>query len=472
MTLRTRLAVAGGILLAVIAVAGFLLVRTVETSEVQQIDQRLTTAFPVASGYGRPPRSPADRPRPYTGQDKAVTDVYVAVISNGRRTAVLSPTLAAGQEPRVPPTLTTRVRGKLVPETVGSVSGSTNWRAVVTSVPGSSDRVLVAVSLAQVDATTARLRLAVLAAGALVLLVLAAAAFWVERLGIRPVAKVAEAADAIVAGDRDRRVAEVAPGTEAAHLVRAFNVMLDEQRTIEGHLRRFVADASHELRTPVTAIRGVADLWRAGHLREGDELDDAMRRIGREGARMAELVEKLLLLARLDSHLPLQPQHIDVAGLMRQVVLDAGATNPTRRLDVEVTGPCSIEGDSEGIRQVVGNLVNNALVHTLSSSPITVRALRSGDNVCIEVADRGPGMDPAAAAHAFDRFWRADGSRGRPGSGLGLPIVAAIVAAHTGQVAMTTDPTTGTSVRVVLPVVQPNVTPNDAADEQEAVVSG
>lgn len=472
MTLRTRLAVAGGTLLVVIAVAGFFLVRTVETSELQQIDRRLTTAFPVASGYGRPPRSPADRPRQSPGQNRAVTDVYVAVISGGHRTEVLSPTLSAGQEPRVPPTLSTRVRGKLVPQTISSVSGSQDWRAVLASVPGSPDRVLVAVSLAQVDATTAQLRLAVLAAGGLVLLVLAAAAFWVERLGIRPVAKVAEAADAIVAGDRDRRVAEVAPRTEAAHLVRAFNVMLDEQRAIEDHLRQFVADASHELRTPVTAIRGVADLWRDGHLREGAELDDAMRRVGREGARMADLVEKLLLLARLDSHVPIRPQHIDVGALIHQVVLDAGTTNPTRQFDVELSGLCWVEGDSEGLRQVIGNLVTNALVHTPPSSPIAVRTLRHGDNVAIEVADHGPGMDPPAAAHAFDRFWRADASRGRPGSGLGLPIVAAIVAAHGGEVAMRTDAATGTSIRVVLPAVQPKLTPKVAADEKAVVAHG
>ena len=280
MSLRTRLGVTGIILLAVIAGAAVLIVRTVETSEVRQVDQRVTTAFPVAFRIGRPQRLPTGGAGPrfrFPAQNKAVTDIYTALISGGQRKEVLSPTLEQGQAPRVPKTLSRTVAGKPIPETVGSVSASQRWRAVLISVPGSSDRVLVAASLGQVDATTSHLKVALAAAGGLVLLFLAAAGFWVERLGLRPVAKVAEAADAIAAGERGRRVAEVPPGTEAAHLVRAFNIMLDEQRATEDRLRQFVADASHELRTPVTAIRGLAELWSEGHLREGPALDDAMR---------------------------------------------------------------------------------------------------------------------------------------------------------------------------------------------------
>jgi len=454
MSLRTRLWVAGGVLILVIAGAALLVLGTVETSEVRQVDQRVTTAFPVVFRLGRPQRlavgGTSTEFRPPV-QNQAVTDIYTALISNGHRKEVLTPALTSGQAPRVPKTLSRMEHGKPVPETVSSISGSQRWRAVLISVPGSSERLLVAASLAQVDATTSRLKFSLLAAGGLVILVLAAAGFWVERLGLRPLAKVAEAADAIAAGERGRRVAEVAPGTEAGHLVRAFNIMLDDQRATEDRLRQFVADASHELRTPLTAVRGLADLWKEGHLREGAALDDAMRRIGRESFRMAGLVENLLMLARLDSNIPFHRQEVDLSAIARQTVRDAKAGHPNRRLEMCLEDACTVDGDPDALRQIVANLVNNSLVHTPPSSAINIHTKRLNGHLVLTVQDDGPGMESDAATRAFDRFWRADASRGRPGSGLGLSIVSAIVAAHGGNVTMKSARATGTLVAVYLP---------------------
>ena len=284
--------------------------------------------------------------------------------------------------PRTPQQVSTLDPKRLRPQTVGSVSGSERWRALLIAVPGTSQRVLLAVSMSRVDATLQRLHLAVLAAGASVLVVLAAAGFWVARLGLRPIVEVTEVADAIAAGDRSRRVRKTRPGTEAAHLARAFNLMLDEQQALEDRLRQFVADASHELRTPVSAIQGFAELWRQGHMREGLPLEDAMRRIGQESSRMARVVEDLLLLARLDEGHVLERGPVDLAPLVHDAVLDASATHPSRDVRAETDGPVIALGDEGALRQVVANLVTNALIHTPTNASVTVRATGSRRRGC------------------------------------------------------------------------------------------
>ena len=172
------------------------------------------------------------------------------------------------------------------------------------------------------------LRTAVFAAGAVTALILLAAGFWIERLGLRPIARMKHTAEAILAGDRKQRVTIPSTGVETAALAGALNSMLDQQQAIEDRLRQFVADASHELRTPTSVISGLTQLWRQGDLRDGQALQDAMRRIGQESTRMKALVEELLLLARLDEGMPLHRQTVDLTALARDVVQDAHP--PTR----------------------------------------------------------------------------------------------------------------------------------------------
>ena len=456
MTLRTRLALAAGLLLAVIVTVGYLLIGVVETSQIQQIDRQLRAAIPSAAVYEfhpggseAPPTLP--RPLPQLKRDRTFTDVYVAGVTAGHRTVLISPAIAPDQAPLVP--AVSSLPGKSIHvETVGSTSGSQRWRAVAIKVPGTRKTLLLAVSLGRADATASTLRLAVLAAGLLVLAVLGAAGYWVARLGLRPIAEVTDVAGAISRGDRSRRVRPGRTGTEAAQLATAFNVMLDDQQELEQRLRQFVADASHELRTPVSAIQGFAELWGAGHLRSGQPLEDAMRRVGQESSRMAVLVEDLLLLARLDEGRPLERVEVDLASIVRDAVIDASHTHPSRDVRDLSDGRVSVRGDEDALRQVVANLLANALTHTAPSSAVTVRVAQERGAAVIEVADEGPGMDAAAAAHVFDRFWRADASRSRPGSGLGLSIVAAVVAALGGEVTLETDPASGTTARVRLPI--------------------
>jgi two-component system OmpR family sensor kinase len=220
-------------------------------------------------------------------------------------------------------------------------------------------------------------------------------------------------------------------------------------------LRRFVGDASHELRTPVTTIRGYAELYRAGGLEDNDELREAMRRTEQEAIRMGTLVDDLLLLARLDQGRPLErnPVHLEV--LVEDAVRDARAVDPEREITASIEQPAIVIGDDGRLRQVIANLIRNALVHTPEHTPVSVRVARNDGIAVLEVHDDGPGMSEGVAAQAFERFYRADPSRvrSRGGSGLGLSIVQATVQAHGGTVVLDTGPEKGTTVRIQLPAV-------------------
>jgi two-component system, OmpR family, sensor kinase len=449
MTLRTRLGVAGGLVLAVLVAVGVLLPRTVRASQVDEVDRQLRSATPFAMGTvaGRGPVPRNDR----EPAESTLSDLYVAQMDPDdpdTRQVLAQPSATSGREPELPAASTDPLEPEV--RTVGSIDGSGSWRAMLLPLPDGS-QALVAVPLDRVDATAQRTTVAILVAAVAVLAAMAAAGWWLLRLGLRPIAEVTQVADAIAGGDRSRRVRGGAPGTEAHHLARAFNVMLDEQAATEAKLRQFVADASHELRTPVSAIGGFADLWREGAV-DADQLDDVMRRIGQESARMRGLVEDLLLLARLDQGRGLALEPVDLADLAADAVLDASATHPSRQVSVHAPEPVVVQGDEARLRQVLANLMSNALVHTDAATTVEVRAERHGDAALLAVRDDGPGMTPEAAAKAFDRFWRADPSRPRAGAGLGLAIVRSIVTAHHGEVRLDTAPRAGTTVRVVLAV--------------------
>jgi two-component system OmpR family sensor kinase len=248
---------------------------------------------------------------------------------------------------------------------------------------------------------------------------------------------------------------------------RAQQASEEQARASETRMRRFVADASHELRTPLTSIRGFAELYRQGAVGSPEETARLMQRIESEGARMGVLVEDLLQLARLDQQRPLSITPVDLAEVADDAVHDARAVQPDRPIDLHLDEALSevpvVLGDEARLRQVVGNLVTNALIHTPPATPVTVTVsdepaagTADGDDggvVVLRVADQGPGMAPEDAARVFERFYRADPSRVRTagGTGLGLAIVSALVAAHGGTVHLDTAPGRGAAFTVRLP---------------------
>jgi two-component system OmpR family sensor kinase len=295
------------------------------------------------------------------------------------------------------------------------------------------------------------LRFAFLLAALAILAVLIATGFWISRLGLRPIAEVTEVAEAIVEGDRTRRVATLRRTTEAGKLARAFNVMLDEQQALEARLRQFIADASHELRTPLSVILGITGLWRRGELRVGDQRDEAIHRIGASANQMGSLVEDLLLLARLDEGRSMDRSPVDLSAVVRDVVADVLSTAPTRTISLIVPASVVVMGDEASLRQIGVNLISNAVRHTPQGADVTVRILENEDSVRLEVEDSGPGMTPEEVSRAFDRFWQADSSRSSTGSGLGLAIVRSMADAFGGKVSLVSDAAMGTRIMVIIP---------------------
>ena len=418
--------------------------------------------------------------------------------------------------------------------TVPAQSGSDTWRVLtepisyqVPTSTGSTEQVngtlVVGVDLGNINATIGRVAAADLIVGAIIVCVLALVGVAVVRANLQPLVEIEETAEEIADGHLNRRVPERDPRTEIGSLGRSLNIMLSQIEAAfhareeseaaahqsEERMRRFIADASHELRTPLTAIRGFAEYYRqrgglvphwdksasasadeagsrARALEGGltpDDLDRIMQRVEKEAARMGLLVEDLLLLARLDQQRPLVRKPIDLLSLAADAVHDARLLAPDRTIDLSVQPGAAflVIGDDARLRQVIGNLMSNALTHTPDGSPIEV-SIGSGTldplvpdsapAVTLDVTDHGPGMTPEQAHRVFERFYRADQARTRAsgGSGLGLAIVRALVTAHGGVASVRTAPGRGATFRIALPLdpeAQGGMTADDDPDLDE-----
>ena len=472
--------------------ADVVLAANVQRSLVDQIDQRLDGAinFTRAGSAGAIPdrsreatatrtRAPARRTtRPTPG----CPEFFIARLADDGSVEAEQPgNLRVGDPaPKIDPARAVAravsADQRLKPYTVGADDGSSlRFRMAVQENPFGGYNV-AAIPMREADATLSRLIGVEIASTAAALVVLGLVAFWVIRLGLRPIDRMTATADAIAEGDLSRRV-EVGPtSTEAGRLGLALNGMLhqiegafDERQASEDRLRRFIADASHELRTPLTSIRGYTELYRSGAVSEGAGLADAMRRIEGESVRMGELVDDMLLLARLDQGRPLDADPVDVAALARDSVSDARAVEPERPIALRVPdGPVIVAGDEQRLRQLMANLLANARQHTTPDTPVEVSVAAVGRRqAVIEVADFGPGhrcrgcpTDLRAVLPGRSVAGAAQRSDG--GAGLGLSIVAAVAAAHHGQASVETAPGHGARFRIELPLAAPSPRPRRA----------
>jgi two-component system OmpR family sensor kinase len=404
--------------------------------------------------------------------------------------------------------------------TVSAQSGSDTWRVITqtftyqtVSSTGSTQQVtgtlVVGTDLGNVNATVRRIAYFDMIVGAVIVFVLALVGVAAVRANLRPLDEIEETAEAIADGHLDRRVPERDPRTEIGSLGRSLNIMLSQIEAAfhareeseaaahhsEERMRRFVADAGHELRTPLTAIRGFAEYYRqrgglvphwdrkasaAPATAAGltpDDLDRIMQRVEKEAARMGLLVEDLLLLARLDQQRPLARQPIDLLSLAGDAVHDARLLAPSRTIDLSVQPGAAflVTGDEPRLRQVIGNLMSNALTHTPDGTPIEVligsgtldpQLPNSSPAVTLDVTDHGPGMTTEQSQRVFERFYRTDQARTRAtgGSGLGLAIVNALVTAHGGVASVRTAPNQGATFRIALPLA-PEAHGGAAADD-------
>jgi len=294
-----------------------------------------------------------------------------------------------------------------------------------------------------------------------VLLATAVLAFLIIEIGLRPLRRMGVVAGVIAAGDYSRRVEPATSKTEIGRLGLALNAMLAQieaafaQRTAsERRLRRFIADASHELRTPLTSIRGYSEMLRRGASDSPSDAELARRRIEEESVRMSTLVDDMLLIARLDQGRPLESRPVDLQVIARDAAADARAVAPQREISVDAPDNVLVAGDDTRLRQVVGNLVRNALVHTPAATPVEIAVTTQNGTAQLSVADHGPGLPAGDRERIFEPFYRADASRSRDsgGAGLGLSIVSAVVAAHGGHVQVRETHGGGATFDVQLPL--------------------
>ncbi len=502
MSLRLRLLVAVG-LIAIVAlvVADFATYSALRTTLYNQVDQQLAqqrrplnvnlatgTVFNCPSpqgdfGAGGPVGNSGAGPGGGGGDNfpNVFGISYIGVANpDGRIVNGLECSAYVGDHPYRPALpspftgFTTQADGSQVAQfTTNSIaSGGPAFRVRATKIQGqpgfNGDIFVQAQTLVDQTGTLHNLFLIELAVTAGAIVFALAAGWWLVRLGLRPLEDVERTADSIAAGNLDQRVPGADQPTEVGRLARALNVMLERIQAAfdarlrsearlkdnEQHLRQFVADASHELRTPIAAVSAYAELFERGGTEHADDLPRIVSGIRVETARMDRLVNDLLTLARLDEGVPMEMAPVELVSLASDAVRTATAVGPEWPVRFWAAHPVEVTGNRDRLRQVLDNLLANVRAHTPPGTAATVRVDQVGDQAQIEVRDTGPGMPDEEARRVFERFYRVDPARTRTsgGSGLGLSIVAAIVAAHGGTVSATSSPGGGMVVTVRLPI--------------------
>jgi two-component system, OmpR family, sensor kinase len=352
--------------------------------------------------------------------------------------------------------------------TVASEDGEMTYRAVSTGevhIKGAEGTytIVLATSMEGVEATISTLTRTVLVTGFVVGALGILIAWIITRRGLRVVDHMVADAETVAAGNLSHRLTAADPRTEMGRLSLALNRMVSRltdaitQRDRQHErLRQFVADAGHELRTPLTAIGGYVQLYESGATPPGEKLDRAMSRIGSENARLAKLVDDLMVLSRLDEEVGGDRELVELTQLAQDAVDDAEVADTTHPIGLSARRPLTVVANEGQLRQVLVNLLTNARVHTPRGTAIDVSVAENAGWAVLRVADHGPGIPAEHRQKVFDRFYRADPSRSRAtgGSGLGLSIVSSIVAAHGGEIRLESEPGEGTAVEVRLPLAR------------------
>ena len=463
-TLRRRLTIVVGLIILIVSasIAATVSMAT-RNALIEEVDQTLLTfSARPPPGTVNPPglAAPGESPTDPTGDEPFQPFALIRFNQSGEIVLELSAGYADEPEPLpdvsalTPADLAGSAGTFLTLETVGD-AGSV--RVLIRESPDGYD--LLAQSLDSVDSTTRQMVAISLAVGLMAALAGITVAWLLLRRGFRPIDDMIDTAGAIADGDLSKRTDLVESTTELGRLATALDHMLgriesaDRYRLREAErLHRFVDDASHELRTPIAAIAGYAELYTEGGIEPGPKLDRAMARINEAGHRASRLIEDLLALARLDREIGSGRARLDVAAFIKEIAEDARiSTGHDIRSDA--TGPLIVEADHVWLRQAVENLINNAVSHADSSDAIKLVARRAADQITIAVVDHGQGIAETERERVFDRFARPDAGRDRThgGAGLGLAIVREVVLSHDGEVGITETPGGGTTVRISLP---------------------
>ncbi|MFF4117821.1 sensor histidine kinase [Streptomyces sp. NPDC001714] len=464
-TLRARLTAGLVVLLAVscaaVGVAAVVGLDGFLTGRLDQQLQQTGPSFPQSLEHGK--YKPSDRDGDEHGDTRRqAAGTFGARLLKDRVTnAALIP---SGDDPDLTVGLTARDRTALAGLPVDGRGHTVHLASIgdyrLLAWPGRDGDVLITgLPLEPVRATVHRLELVAAAVFGLALATAGVAgALWV-RWSLRPLSRVAATATRVselplASGEvaLPPRAPESDPRSEVGRMAAAFNRMLGhvedaltKRHASEERLRTFAADASHELRTPVASVRGHAELALLHPGPVPPQVTRALERIAAESSRMGEMVDDLLLLARLDAGRPLERHPVDLTHLILDAVTDARAAGPDHRWTLDLPeDPVTVSGDSHRLQQVLANLLANARLHTPAGTKVTVTLETDGAEAVLQVHDDGPGIPPDIQPGVFERFTRAEHRRRADasggGAGLGLSIVAAVVEAHGGTVALESAP--------------------------------
>ena len=470
LSLRTQLVLVTSVLIALaIAVTSLVAISALRAQMVHQLDEEMkASSSSLVSSVGTS----------QTRQDGAVGSYRVYVLDQHGN--VLYSIAGADQQAENEPVLTGWDSEKVkkyheTGTTVNSRTGSNDWRimpiSLESSTNGQASSMVIALPLKQTNQVVALVGVLTFAFGLATLAAAIAMTWVIVTRTFEPLARVEQTAAKIAAGDLSQRIEDYNPSNEIGNLAISLNTMLAQiessfnaQAKSEAKMRRFVGDASHELRTPLVSIRGYSELYRQGALPNEEAVATAMGRIESESKRMGQLVEDLLTLARIDERRESKLAPFDLFHLAVDASNDAYATSPDREVSLvgltDDVAPTSapVIGDESRMRQVVANLLTNAMRYTPAGTPLEI-AVGVREDVpgyplsVIEVRDHGPGIHGEDRERVFERFYRTDTSRSREtgGTGLGLSIVAAILEQHDGSVHIEETPGGGATFVISLP---------------------
>jgi heavy metal sensor kinase len=364
-----------------------------------------------------------------------------------------SPIHPAAQPMPLPP----EVRSPGFTRATRTLSGADGrpWRVTVRSETAEGHRYLVAVG-APLDEAIEQwqtLLKACLIGIPLALLFAVGGGLWLGRHGLRPLTSMAAEAQAITAKTLDRRLT-VPPATEELEqLAASFNRVLDRLGSALSTQRRFMADASHELRTPVSIMRTAADVTLSQPVRDEGEYREALSAVSQQSSRLTRLVDDMLVLARADGGgYPMVVASVDMAALVHECVRELGARAEDKGITVRTSlEPVTLKGDGALLRRMLSNLLGNALTYTPRGGSVDVSLAKAEDGVVLRVADTGPGIPPEDRERVFERFVRLDPARGAGGAGLGLAIARWVAEAHGGGVRIVSSGSDGSIFAANLP---------------------
>ena len=446
------------ILCAILILSGIVLHILLQRYLINQVDENLSIYSARVHGTLHPQEIPD--PLDYEVihsklppiNEFASPGIYIQLIDRNGNVVVKTSNLGEQELPVNPSLISQGFAGNAAIETVAA-GGSASVRMMVSPLY-LRDQVLlleVAQSSNHIDAAMSRVRWALLASILVALILASVSGAAVVRGALAPVSRITKTArDIETSSDLSRRVDYKGTSDEIGELAATFDHMIRHLDKVFQSQRYFVADASHELRGPLTVIRGNLDLLKR-KLGE-EERQESLKAIERESIGMSRIVDDFLLLAEVESGQPAQQQTVPLKNILAEEIKRAKALVGGRKITLERQEDLTVQGDPQRLRQLLANLVDNAIKYTLEDGTITLSLFRDGLWACLEVTDSGIGIPPEHLPYIFDRFYRVDKarSRGSGGTGLGLAIVKGIAEQHDGKVTVTSEPGRGSKFTVWL----------------------